>query len=279
METVQGDQHTNILQAPKLTVANGQRAGIKINDSRFFVTGVDIVRSGEQMVFVPKNECLSTGMTMSVQPVVSADRRYVSLNLKVSQSELASSPVPLFPIVMPVMPLNENGSRDKPVFFTQYVQQPTVNTRVLEKTLAIPDGNTVLMGGWKKVTESRKESGPPVLSKVPYVNRLFKNVGYGRQEETVLVMVTPRIIIAEQEEARCSTPEPIPAPRIVRARTRQGVSPAAGGVEEQEEPPTSAVESLLKKYHQACAAGCLEEACSLAIRALALDPTCFDKKR
>ena len=50
------------------------------------------------------------------------------------------------------------------------------------------------MYGPKRLTEARNEYGPPVLSKIPYVNRLFRNVGYGRCAEHVLVLVTPRII-------------------------------------------------------------------------------------
>ena len=66
----------------------------------------------------------------------------------------------------------------------------------IENTVAVPDGGTVLFGGLKRLTETRTESSPPVLGKVPYVNRLFKNVGYGRESQSVLVLVTPRILIA-----------------------------------------------------------------------------------
>ena len=41
-----------------------------------------------------------------------------------------------------------------------------------------------------------------MLSKVPYVNRLFKNVGFGREAQSLLIMVTPRIIINAEEEVK-----------------------------------------------------------------------------
>jgi general secretion pathway protein D len=69
-------------------------------------------------------------------------------------------------------------------------------------TVAVPDGGTVLMGGLKRLSEGRNEYGPPILSKIPYINRLFKNVGYGRSAESLLMMVTPRIIIQAEEEER-----------------------------------------------------------------------------
>jgi general secretion pathway protein D len=39
-----------------------------------------------------------------------------------------------------------------------------------------------------------------MLSKLPYVNRLFTNIGIGREAESLMLMVTPRIIIKEEEE-------------------------------------------------------------------------------
>ena len=76
----------------------------------------------------------------------------------------------------------------------------------------MPDGGTVLLGGLKKLSEGRNEYGPPILSKIPYINRLFKNVGYGREASSLLMMVTPRIIINTEEEERQTGYNPSPAP-------------------------------------------------------------------
>jgi general secretion pathway protein D len=69
-------------------------------------------------------------------------------------------------------------------------------------TVSVPDGGTVLMGGIKRMQEARNEFGVPVLSKIPYINRLFKNVGIARTTESLMLMVTPRIIIQEEEEMK-----------------------------------------------------------------------------
>jgi general secretion pathway protein D len=66
----------------------------------------------------------------------------------------------------------------------------------------VPDGGTVLLGGIKRLNEQRTEHGVPVLSKIPYINRLFKNVGIGRTTQSLMMMVTPRIIIQEEEEQK-----------------------------------------------------------------------------
>ena len=113
-----------------------------------------------------------------------------------------SANVPLFPITTFITPIFEGGAVGQPVPFTQFIQQPTLNTISVSTTVNVPDGGTVLMGGMKRLNEGRNEFGPPILSKIPYLNRLFKNTGYGREAESLMIMVTPRIIINEEEEQK-----------------------------------------------------------------------------
>ena len=47
-------------------------------------------------------------------------------------------------------------------------------TRV-QTTVTVPDQGTILLGGQRLVTEQEIESGVPVLSKVPLLNRFFTN--------------------------------------------------------------------------------------------------------
>src|SRR5262249_23398346 len=90
----------------------------------------------------------------------------------------------------------------QPIVFTQFIQMPVITSVSVSTTVAVPDGGTVLMGGLKRLSEGRNEFGPPILSKIPNINRLFKNVGYRREAHSLLMMVTPRIIIQEEEEER-----------------------------------------------------------------------------
>ena len=75
-----------------------------------------------------------------------------------------------------------------------------ISNITVSTTVSVPDGGTVLLGGIKRLRESRKMNGVPILNKVPYISRLFKNSGVGRETESIMLMVTPRIIIQEEEE-------------------------------------------------------------------------------
>ena len=122
------------------------------------------------------------------------------LNLPVNLSVQSGATVPLFPITTFITPVFEGGSQGQPIPFTQFLQQPSFTSLNVQTTVVCPDGGTVLLGGLKTLSEGRNEFGPPFLSKIPYLNRLFKNVGVGRETPHIMIMVTPRIIINSEEE-------------------------------------------------------------------------------
>lgn len=206
LEAAQGDSRTNIMQAPKITVFNGQTAFITVNTTQFVNLGIIPVQQGNgSVIFQPQNTPLPIGVNLSVTPVVSADRRFVRLNLRPTLTNLISNNIPLFPVQVQVPnlldgPLGQQIPVGQPVLFTTFLQQPQISTITLNTTVNVPDGGTVLLGGLKTMSEGRNEAGPPILSKIPYLSRLFRNVGWGRDGQSLMILVTPRIIINEEEE-------------------------------------------------------------------------------
>lgn len=215
LEAAQGNRRVNIMQAPKITMFNGQTSTIFVGDMSFFTTGLQVLNVGGQFVYLPQNTAIpigqgfnpqgtgsSSGVSVTVQAVISSDRRFVRLNLTPTLTALASANVPLFPITTFVTPVFEGGSQGQPIPFTQFYQQPSFTEISAQTTVAVPDGGTVLLGGLKTMAQGRNEFGPPVLANVPYLNRLFKNIGIGTETRHVMLMVTPRIIINSEEELR-----------------------------------------------------------------------------
>jgi RNA polymerase sigma factor (sigma-70 family) len=66
---------------------------------------------------------------------------------------------------------------------------------------AVAEGSAVALCGWPVTLETRQEFGPPVISAIPYVRRLFTNIGYGREPGRLVLIVMPRLI-PDQEESR-----------------------------------------------------------------------------
>lgn len=212
LNAAQGDDRTNILQAPKVTLFNGQQAFVSDTSQRPFVISVIPVVGDFAAAQQPVIAVLNEGTSLSVQAVVSSDRRFVRLTM-----------VPFFSTIGDVDTFTFTGSTttntgtnvqdpsnpDDTVVDNEQtttegttVQLPTFAFTTVTTTVSVPDGGTVLLGGIKRLREGRNERGVPLLSKVPYVSRLFKNVGIGREAQSLMMMVTPRIIIQEEEEEK-----------------------------------------------------------------------------
>ena len=210
IEASQGDRRSNVLQAPKVTLFNGQSAIVSdTSQTPFVISVIPVVgdfAAAQQPVIVVLNE----GTFLNVQAVVSDDRRFVRLTV-----------VPFFSSIGEVNTFTFTGEetttigssqtaddktlpvRDRPQSISRSgttVQLPTFSFVTVSTTVSVPDGGTVLLGGIKRLSEGRNEFGVPILNKVPYVNRLFRNVGIGRETQSLMMMVTPRIIIKEEEE-------------------------------------------------------------------------------
>ncbi|MFO0844581.1 MAG: hypothetical protein U0797_19655 [Gemmataceae bacterium] len=184
LEALQGDRRANVMQAPKVTMFNGQRANVDLTEQQVYVVGVGFESKDGMQVPKPVTKKVKTGLEISVLPTVSPDQRKVTLRLGVQYGR-CEPPAP--------------GCCSS---------LPRFSAVKLEKTLKLADGATAMLTGWTQQREVRTEFGPPVLSKVPYVNRLFKNVGYGRETEHTIVLVTPRIIVSKaQEEAETTEQE------------------------------------------------------------------------
>src|SRR5262249_26716799 len=148
------------------------------------------------------------GFQMSVRPTISADHRFVRCELKAEQSELASGSgaVPTYPVTNYITPVFEGGAQVQPVPFTQFIQQPQVLRRGIEKSLMIPDGGTAVMYAGKrtKVDElaAADDEFAPVCDLVYAIVDLFCTpTPPPTYTEHLVLLVTPRVIAAPQTEA------------------------------------------------------------------------------
>lgn len=212
IQASKGDNRSNVLQAPKVTLFNGQTASINDQSLSPFVTSVEPVVGDFAAAQRPIITLLAEGTSLSVNAVASDDRRFVRMTLTPFFSQIGQVDTFTFEgstttnggsnILDPTNPDNvlQDGSSITTTGTT--VQLPVFAFTTVNTTVSVPDGGTVLLGGIKRLSEGRNERGVPFLSNVPYVSRLFKNVGIGRESESLMLMVTPRIIIQDEEEIR-----------------------------------------------------------------------------
>ncbi|MGI9427919.1 MAG: hypothetical protein ACR2NM_04635, partial [Bythopirellula sp.] len=187
----QGDVRANVLQAPKVTLINGQQAIVVDTAFTPFVISVIPVVGEFAAAQQPVIVVLSEGTMMTVQAVVSDDRRYVRLTLVPFFSQIGEVNTFTFEgtettsTTSNTTDQDQNGTNEQDdntqnvVRSGTTVQLPTFEVIAVATTVSVPDGGTVLLGGIKRLREGRNEFGVPLLSKVPYIDRLFRNVGSG----------------------------------------------------------------------------------------------------
>lgn len=219
LEASQGNARSNVLQAPKVTMFDGQTASINDTAQRPFVISYDPVVGDFAVAQRPIIVVLSEGTQMNVQSVVSQDKRFVRMTLVPQFTRIESGDREFTfqgsrrsatgtTILNNGVPANRPNQED--VIEGTTVQQPTFGQTSVTTTVSVPDGGTILLGGIKRLREARTERGTPILSKIPYLNRLFKNNAIGRETNTLMMTVTPRIIIPEEEEELLGVVTPNP---------------------------------------------------------------------
>jgi len=210
LQAAQGDARNNVLQAPKVTLFDGQLATISDQTQRPFVTSIQPVVGDFAVAQQPIIVVLNEGTQLNVQAVVSDDKRFVRMTLVPYFSQIGdvntftyegkrrrrSSNIERDPETG--KPINSDDEED--IVEGTTVQQPSFAFTNISTTVSVPDGGTILLGGIKRMAEGRNERGVPILSKIPYISRLFRNVAIGRDARSLMMMVTPRIIIQEEEE-------------------------------------------------------------------------------
>ena len=92
-------------------------------------------------------------------------------------------------------------ANDEYVIATVPVTVPETETSSVMTRVSVPDGGTLLLGGQKITAEVEKESGVPILSKIPIIGRLFGNRSKLRDQKILLILVKPTIMLQEEREA------------------------------------------------------------------------------
>jgi type II secretory pathway component GspD/PulD (secretin) len=197
LEAVQGNRDASVMQLPKITTFDGQTATVNAGEEQFFVTGVDLVKVDGTNVLVPKHQSINIGDTMTLRARTSADGKFVNLHVKFTRTSVAGE-VELVPVVTEIKPVFKGGARGEPIPFTQYLQAPDLKTQKVDKTVMLPTGGAVVLGGWKELVMVTP-APPSNMTNIPYLKRLFKNVSQMVERE-VIVLATTRIIRTSETE-------------------------------------------------------------------------------
>jgi Flp pilus assembly secretin CpaC/tetratricopeptide (TPR) repeat protein len=195
---VSRSERNHILTAPKLTLFNTQRGNFRISNQMAYVRDYDIQIATAAVALDPIVDVVSDGISLDVRPIVSADRRFVTLELRPTVAQLFPAPPGIFSITTNVTAPGAPITDALPIT----IETPIVNIQRIRTTVVVPDRGTLLLGGLTVMFDEDAESSIPIWRSVPILGNIGSLKVKGLQRKQTLIIVRVRIIIPGEEERR-----------------------------------------------------------------------------
>ncbi len=175
LRAIATNTNMDLLSAPKIATLNNQKAVIKVTERVPYIkTSTDIAEAG----FIStkeETEFEEVGIILEATPQISADGS-VFLSIRPEISEVTSW---------------FNG-------------QPVVDSRSVETTIKVGDGQTVIIGGLLRDGVTQTINKVPLLGDIPGLGLLLRSKREVQTKTELLILITPRIVDAGalSQEAR-----------------------------------------------------------------------------
>jgi len=192
----QKDIRTTEVFAPKITIANGQRAHIQMTDQFTYIKDYDvvIVNAVESVAMgKPVVDTFRTGILLDVRPIVSTDLKYIMMELR--PSVVAS--VTRLPTIRSLPFLI--GSQ---VSTPYQIELPEIQIQRARGNAIIPDGGILLMGCYSSGKDVSASSGVPVLSRIPLLSFMLGRKAEGEGRRVLIILIKAKISILSEEEKK-----------------------------------------------------------------------------
>lgn len=172
------DTTTKIIQDPEIRAIDGQSAKLKIGDRIPVATG-----SFQAGVGVG-----STGGAGFVNPLVNTQFQYidVGVNLDITPHIHPNHDVSM---KVSVEVSAQTGSAN-----IGGITQPIISQRKVEHEIRLKEGEVSILGGLISQVDQKTLNGWPGLAKIPIFRYLFSEDRNQKQEDEVLIVLTPRVV-------------------------------------------------------------------------------------
>jgi len=191
LRAVEKSERLQQITAPRITVYNTQRANVSVLNQVSYVQDYEVEIAQASNIANPVIQTIQDGVVLDVRPVVSADRRFVQLELRPTVAVL-QRPIPTFSTSLASGPIGANA----PVI----LQIPELKVSRVRTTVSMPDEGTLLIGGLKFYEKDIRQSGMPFLSNIPILSFLVTRKGDYVNRRNLLVLITARIVPLEEME-------------------------------------------------------------------------------
>ncbi len=184
LRAVSKSERIELVTAPRLLVFNTARANIAVLNQVAYVKDFDVEIAQAASIADPIIDVVQDGVVLDVRPVVSADRRFVLMELRPTVATLKR------PIRQQTTTLGSQNS--------VAIELPEVDIQRVRTTVPMPDGGTVLLGGLKVSEKQDLRSGIPILNKIPVMRILFERKGSYTSNRKLLILLKANIVIPQE---------------------------------------------------------------------------------
>ena len=172
-----------VLQAPRITCLNTQRAILQVVINHNYIRRV----TGDDQ---PEIGNIPEGMIFDVQPFVSADRRYITLNLQPQQRVLLS----LVDYTFLTRTSQTTGTISVLAPSGVTIQVPTTQLRSVGTTVTVPNGGTLLVAGFAEVESASAVATLPGVENVPFLRYILRRADEIQGRRSLVILVTAQTV-------------------------------------------------------------------------------------
>lgn len=180
-----------ILHSPIQPMMDGQTGFFTSGESRTFNYGKQQKDVDGKAVGLPTAETVFLGHTANVCPTIAQDRKTLSLRIQYSHTSVNPTPVR---VTTDSGPTVEIGSQGEAIPIAPYVLCYPIDTTGIETTVKLPASSGVAVNLGTFQFQAENDLSPPVIAKIPYLNRLFKNATTQRESRHLLIVATASIV-------------------------------------------------------------------------------------
>jgi Flp pilus assembly secretin CpaC len=181
LQAVSKNQRAELVTAPSILVFNTARSNIQVLNQVAYVQDFDVQIATAAAIADPIIQVVQDGVVLDVRPVISADRRFVTLDLRPTVATL----------VRPIQEVSTSLASTG----TVTIQLPELELQRMRTVVSVPDGGTLLLGGLKSYESQELRSGVPILNKIPLVSFFFDRKGNYIAKEKTLILLKAEIVI------------------------------------------------------------------------------------
>ena len=197
VRAVQERSDVRQLTAPVITAHNGQRVYVSVITQRAYIADYELVSGGTGFAIIevadPVVQTFQEGVILDVDPVVHHDKKYVTLDVRPTLATLIGGIISTIQISL--------GSFTN-VAFQVPIGVPEISLQQAFTSVTVPNGGTVLLGGFKSMNESKFKAYLPILGKIPLIKNLFRRKAEVIEKRSLVILLSARIVDLRGEERK-----------------------------------------------------------------------------